>query len=165
MTWSTSLRPTVGPSRAAYSSQRLVYTSTLVSGEMDLLGSKSNQHLGSISDVMVGLLGSYSNPEIQGRLRRLSEKLERLAASDAVPRPSGRQDQRLRGGLVPKAIERVLTDSSEPMRARDIHAEVEELLGRSVPVSSVKNWLATSAQDNQARVVRLGRGRYQLVLS
>ena len=82
----------------------------------------------------MGLLGSYSNPEIQGRLRRLSEKLERLAASDSAPRPSGRQDQRLRAGLVPKAIERVLADSSEPMRARDIHAEVEELLGRSVPV-------------------------------
>jgi hypothetical protein len=51
------------------------------------------------------LLGSYSNPEIQGRLRQLSEKLERLEASDAAPCPSGRQDRRLRGGLVPGAIE------------------------------------------------------------
>jgi hypothetical protein len=40
---------------------------------------------------------------------------------------------------VPKAIERVLADSGEPMRARDIHAEVEETLGMSVPASSVKN--------------------------
>lgn len=45
---------------------------------------------------------------------------------------------KLRGGLVPKAIERVLEDSSGPMRARDIHTEVEELLGMSVPASSVK---------------------------
>ncbi len=90
----------------------------------------------------MGLLGCYSNPEIQGRLRRLSEKLERLGASNVAPRPSARRDRKLRAGLVPKAIERVLADSGEPMRARDIHAEVEEMLGMSVPASSVKNWLA-----------------------
>jgi hypothetical protein len=48
------------------------------------------------------------------------------------------------------------------MRARDIHTEVEELLGMSVPASSVKNWLAKQVQDQQLRVVRLGRGRYRL---
>ena len=110
----------------------------------------------------MGLLGSYSNPEIQGRLRRLSEKLDRLAASGAAPRPSARRDRKLRGGLVPKAIERVLGESGGPMRARDIHAEVEELLGMSVPASSVKNWLAKQIQDQQLQVVRLGRGRYRL---
>jgi outer membrane biogenesis lipoprotein LolB len=64
--------------------------------------------------------------------------------------------------LVPKAIERVLADSAKPMRARDIHAEVEEMLGMSVPASSVKNWLAKQAQYRQSQVVRLGRGRYRL---
>lgn len=113
----------------------------------------------------MGLLGSYSNPEIQGRLRQLSDKLDWLAASGAAPRPSARRDRKLRGGLVPKAIERVLADSGKPMRARDIHAEVEELLGMSVPTSSIKNWLAKQVQDGQPQVVRLGRGRYQLVVS
>jgi outer membrane biogenesis lipoprotein LolB len=64
--------------------------------------------------------------------------------------------------MVPKAIERVL-DVGEPMRARDIHAEVEGLLGMSVPASSVENWLAKQAQDPHPRVVRLGRERYRLV--
>ena len=114
---------------------------------------------------MVGLLGAYSNPEIQRRLRQLSEKLDRLAASNAAPRHSGRQDRRLRGGLVPKAIEQVLHEAIGPMRARDIHAEVEELLGRSVPASSVKNWLAKRAHGDHPRVVRLGRGRYRLAVS
>lgn len=109
----------------------------------------------------MGLLGCYSNPEVQERLRRLSEKLEHLAASNVAPRPSGRQDQRLRGGLVPKAIERVLHEARGPMRARDVHAEVEELLGRLVPASSIKNWLAKNAQGEHSRVVRLDRGRYQ----
>lgn len=111
----------------------------------------------------MGLLGCYSNPEIQERLRRLSDKLDRLAASSAALRPSARQDRRLRRGLVPEAIERVLIDSGKPMQARDIHAEVEELLGVSVPASSVKNWLAKQVEDQQPRVVRLGRGRYRLV--
>lgn len=112
----------------------------------------------------MGLLGCYSNPEIRGRLRQLSDKLERLVASDAAPRPSGRRDRRLRSGLVPKAIERVLhREAPGPIRARDIHAEVEELLRRSVPASSVKNWLAKHAQGEQPRVVRLDRGRYRLV--
>jgi hypothetical protein len=110
----------------------------------------------------MGLLECYSNPEIQGRLRQLSDKLERLAANHAAPRPSARRDRKLRAGVVPKAIERVLADSGEPMRARDIHAEVEELLGASVPASSVKNWLAKQVQDQQSQVVRLGRGWYQL---
>jgi hypothetical protein len=112
----------------------------------------------------MGLLGCYSNPEIQDRLRRLSEKLDRLVISDPTPRPSGRQDRRLRGGLVPGAIEKILHEATDPMRARDIHADVEELLGRSVPASSVKNWLAKHAQGNQPRVVRLKRGKYRLVV-
>jgi hypothetical protein len=107
----------------------------------------------------MGLLGCYSNPEVQERIRRLSEKLERLVASNAAPRPSGRQDRRLRGGLVPKAIECVLREAPGPMRARDIHAEVEELLRRPVPASSVKNWLAKHTKGDRPRVVRLGRGR------
>jgi hypothetical protein len=113
----------------------------------------------------MGLLGCYSNPEIQGRLRRLSEKLDRLAVSKAVPQRSARNDRRLRGGLVPKAIEQVLNQAAGPMRARDIHAEVEDLLGRSVPVSSVKNWLAKHAYGETPRLVRLDRGRYRLVAS
>ena len=108
----------------------------------------------------MGLLGCYSNPEIQGRLRRLSEKLERLAASNAPPRPSARVDRRLRCGLVPKAIMQVLSGSVEPMRVRDIHTEVEALLGQAVSPSAVKNWLARHTCGDQALFVRLGRGRY-----
>jgi ubiquinone/menaquinone biosynthesis C-methylase UbiE len=109
-----------------------------------------------------GLLGCYSNPEIQGRLRQLSEKLERLAASNTVPSPTARVDRRLRCGLVPKAITQVLSESVEPMRVRDIHTEVEALLSQAVSPSAVKNWMARHAQGDHALFVRMGRGRYQL---
>jgi hypothetical protein len=110
----------------------------------------------------MGLLGAYSNPEIQGRLRQLSEKLDRLAASHAAPRPSTSTYRRTRIGLIPGAIKRVLGETPDPMRARDIHMAVEELLGMPVPASSVKNWLATHTGGEQALFVRLGRGRYQI---
>jgi hypothetical protein len=113
----------------------------------------------------MGLLGAYSNPEIQGRLRQLSEKLDRLAASNPARCPSSRQDRRLRGGLVPKAIEQILHEAIGPMRARDIHVEVEQLLGRPIPPSSVKNWLARQVRYKQPRVVRLDRGRYRLAVT
>lgn len=49
--------------------------------------------------------------------------------------------------------------------SRTWHAEalwVEQLLGISVPVSSVKDWLAKQIRDRQSQVVRLGRGQYRL---
>jgi hypothetical protein len=57
---------------------------------------------------------------------------------------------------------RVLMESVEPMRARDIHAEVEDLIGQPVSPSAVKNWLAKNVQGSQPVLVRLGRGRYVL---
>jgi hypothetical protein len=106
------------------------------------------------------LVGALSNHEIQERLRRLSAKLDLLSAKGAAPRPSARLDRRLRSGLVPEAIMRVLSESVEPMRMKDIHMEVETLLGQLVSRSAVKNWLASHVQGDTALFVRLGRGRY-----
>jgi hypothetical protein len=106
------------------------------------------------------LVGALSNHEIHDQLRRLSEKLNQIAASGGRPRSSARLDRRLRSGLVPKAIMRVLGESVEPMRMKDIHAEVERELGQPVSRSAVKNWLASHVEGNNALFVRLGRGRY-----
>jgi hypothetical protein len=109
------------------------------------------------------LHGAYSNPGLRARLRRLSEKLDGLAASDAPRSPSHRQDRRLRNGLLADAIGRILIEAVEPMRARDIHAAVEDRLGYPVSFSSIKNWLATQVRGEHAPLVRLGRGRYQWI--
>jgi hypothetical protein len=108
----------------------------------------------------MGVLGAYSNHETQERLRRLAEKLDRLAASGASPRPTTRRDCRLPSGLLPEAIMQVLGDAGKPMRVRDVHAVVEQLLGRPVSPSAVKTWLARHAVGERATVMRLGRGRY-----
>ena len=62
----------------------------------------------------------------------------------------------------PEVIMRVLSASVEPMRMRDIHVEVEALIGQPVSRSWVKNWLANHVRGDQAPLVRLGRGRYCL---
>lgn len=55
---------------------------------------------------------------------------------------------------------RILSEAVEPMRVRDVHAEVEALIGQTVSSSAVKNWLAGHARGDHALLVRLGRGRY-----
>lgn len=57
---------------------------------------------------------------------------------------------------------RALTESAEPMRVRDIHAEVEGLIGQTVSPSAVKNWLAGHARGDEPLFVRLDRGRYRI---
>jgi hypothetical protein len=104
--------------------------------------------------------GALSNPEVQGRLERLATKLDQIEAGAAPPRRTTLR-RSLRVGVVPEAIMRVLADSVEPMQMRDIHAEVERLLGQSVTRSAVKNYLANHCQGEQPRLVRLARGRYR----
>lgn len=108
------------------------------------------------------LLGSLSNQKLQAQLRQLSDKLDRLAASNAKPRRSGRTDHRLRPGVVFKAILSVLSSADQPMRTREIHDAVMALLEQPVGYSSVKARLAEKAQGEAACFERTARGCYQL---
>jgi hypothetical protein len=60
------------------------------------------------------------------------------------------------------AIVQVLADRGEPMRAKDVHAAVEALVGEPVPPPSVKGALAKNVAGSSARFVRVARGRYIL---
>jgi hypothetical protein len=48
------------------------------------------------------------------------------------------------------------------MRAKEIHAAVEALLGEPVGCSSVKMALASNVSGSTRRFVRIARGRYVL---
>lgn len=107
------------------------------------------------------LVGALSNPEIQDRLRRISDKLAQVAASRARPRPSAFVPKR-RVGAVAEAISEVLSGSEAPMRMCEIHAAIGGMLAEPVPRSTVKSCLANNCQDQAGRFVRLARGRYRL---
>jgi hypothetical protein len=63
---------------------------------------------------------------------------------------------------VPKTVVQVLADQDEPMRAKDIHAAVEALLGEPVAWSSIRSALASNVSGSSRRLVRIERGRYVL---
>ncbi len=63
---------------------------------------------------------------------------------------------------MPKAVVQVLADREEPMRAKEVHAAVEALLGEPVGWSSVKMALVSNVSGSSRRFVRVSRGRYVL---
>ncbi len=110
------------------------------------------------------LLGHYSNHDLQGSLGRLAKKLAALRARGGPRRrPVACRQRARRPGWVLKAVVQVLADRQEPMRAKDIHAAVEALVGEPVPRSSVKGALASDVAGSSGRLVRVAHGRYVLV--
>jgi hypothetical protein len=109
------------------------------------------------------LTGVLSNHDLQGSLGRLAKKLRAVRVSNEPRRqPTTCRLRPRRPGWVLPAIVEVLTDRKEPMRAKDIHAAVETMLGESVARSSVKDALASNVSGESPRFVRIARGRYVL---
>lgn len=109
----------------------------------------------------MGLVGQYSNPEVEQSLTSLVEVLARLKASDVPLRRTPRRTH-ARPGWVAKAVEEVLATADQPMRGKDIRVAVERALGHPVPASSVKDCLARGVSGSIARFERVSYGRYQL---
>jgi hypothetical protein len=110
----------------------------------------------------IGLLGAISNPELQARLRLLSDKLDALASGDAKPQRSGRADRRLQGGVLLDAIVSVLSAANRPMQPHEIQAAAAALLGKPVAPSSVKTCLSAKGRSSAAAFERTDPGFYRL---
>ncbi len=104
-----------------------------------------------------------SNQDVQSSLSHLARKLARLRTSDAPPRAiSSRRRRARRPGWVRDAVVRVLADHGGPMRATDVHAAVEALLGEPVSSDSVSWVLSSDVRGPAPLFVRAARGRYVL---
>jgi hypothetical protein len=102
-----------------------------------------------------------SNPV--GPLKTLLEGPPRPPRRRAAPPPSRTIATRHpRAGRIIEAIVRVLGDRQETMRAKEVHAAVELLLGEPVRWASVKAALAANVTGPSPRFVRVARGRYRL---
>jgi len=73
---------------------------------------------------------------------------DQLAGRDTAERPAYRALRR-RQGAVLEAVTNALEDARQPLRVRDVHARVEELLGEPIPFSSVNEALSTHAGHDQ----------------
>jgi hypothetical protein len=109
----------------------------------------------------MGLAGHGSNHGLAQRTAAVAARAGSLEPDRQLD-TQVRSRLRRRWGEVRRAIETVLASAGE-LRARDIHAAVEELLGEEVSPSSVKNCLATYSGGREPSFVRVGRGRYRLV--
>lgn len=120
------------------------------------------QPLPAPTSTSIGVLEALTNQDILQRLQQLSGKLDQLASSKARPRRSRRHNRVLRPGSVLVAVTQVLVAADEPMRVHDISMAVSDLLGLPVSRSSVKNCLASKAQDEHGRFERTAHGCYRL---
>lgn len=110
------------------------------------------------------LNGALSNPLQSDKSlhfdRMVTLKSELSAREQAPGQPSQRLSRRQ--GSVCATVTDVLAIAAEPMRVRDIHKAVEELLGRPVSYSSIKEALSAHTRGGDQRFTRSRRGHYQL---
>jgi len=119
----------------------------------------SYTHLDVYKRQRVDLTGQYSNPS--GPLKLLLEAASAPQESRQRPiTPSRRRRPELRLGAVKRAVLSVVVGADEPIRARDVHAAVEQRLQRAVSYDNVRKVLAASARDPSSGVARARRGRY-----
>jgi hypothetical protein len=60
-----------------------------------------------------------------------------------------------------EAVTDVLERARRPLRVRDVHAAVEQLLGTPIPFSSVNEALLTHAKGQSGRFSRVRYGVYE----
>ena len=106
------------------------------------------------------LNGARSNPRLQVELGRLGELHAQLLA-DAGKNPPQPRPAPAKASPVLMAVTRVLEQAGQPMRAREIHAEAEQLAGQPLRRTSVKAALAAGASGPQPRFQRVRYGVYQ----
>jgi len=117
------------------------------------------------------LSGHHSNPPaaLEGLLggAYLASLVPRRGRPGSLTRPSATGNHRVgtahpRQGRIVDAIVSALRSRGEPMRARDVHAQIEVLLGEPVRLATVKATLAGNLEGPAPRFVRVSRGRYEV---
>jgi hypothetical protein len=95
------------------------------------------------------------------RLSYVAQQLRRLRASDTQPRVvRSRRKRARRPGWVLEAVQTVMAEQARPMRAPQVHAAVEVLVGESVSINSISWVLSSHSVGSGALFVRVARGRY-----
>ena len=112
----------------------------------------------------MGLRGQFSNlsETVSGLLSHSLTALDQDQEGVAVTTTAGWPDGRRKFGTVRDAIVQVLTEAGGELRARDIQACVEELLGGKVSRFSVADYLLVRSKGANPLFERTRRGHYRL---
>ena len=111
---------------------------------------------------MVGLAGQLSNPIVKTKWANLQGGLAELRTSSTPVRPSERPRAVRARGQVRDLIIHLLQKADQPIRARDIHRAVEQVLGEEVAWSSIAYCLARNDPGSEARIENIRLGLYRL---
>jgi len=120
----------------------------------------SNQDSGASGNLVSEATKALASND-RSRLSHLAQQLRRLRATDIQPRVvTSRRKRARRPGWVLKAVRTVMAEQTQPMRALQVHAAVEALVGESVSINSVSWVLSSHSVGIGALFVRVARGRY-----
>ena len=108
------------------------------------------------------LSGGLSNHDFQTIIHSLTTGEGRQASRGAKTN-AGWPDGRRKFGTVSGAIKTALTRSDREMRMKDIHAEVERLLGGAVSFQSVADFLIKNSKGPKPLFEKPRYGHYRLL--
>jgi hypothetical protein len=119
-------------------------------------------HVGLNRETLVGLSGGLSNIDLEPLLietRSLHSPIVRSRSQDSR---AGWSDGRRKFGEVSGAIKAVMAKNGAMMRMKEIHAEVEQLLGGDVSFQSVADCLLKNSKGAKPLFERPRYGHYRL---
>jgi hypothetical protein len=96
-------------------------------------------------------------------LVRLAEarRLARSLAGQPGPETQSQSHIRRRAGAVQAAVIRVLAAADQPLRAGEIHAAAQRIVGTPLSWNTVKDCLHKNARRPASPIERVGHGRYR----
>ena len=104
------------------------------------------------------LNGALSNPRLVLEIQRNTELRENLLGQTLARRAP--EVVKARAGRVYRAVETALSESAQPLRAREIHRRCEIALGEPVSRSTVKQCLFERSRGVSPKVLRVAHGLY-----
>jgi hypothetical protein len=105
--------------------------------------------------------GARSNPQAKVELVRLHELRGRLL-EEAATNPVPPRSAPARVSPVLETVTRVLEQANRPMKACEIHASAQELVGHTLRWTSVKAALAAGARGDSPSFERVRFGIYRV---
>ena len=108
------------------------------------------------------LVGRLSNRDLTALFQRLTSRDWRQADHPHPLAEGVAPDGRRSFGAVRDAVTLVLEQADRPLRARDVHQAVEELLGQQVSRGSVKAYLWNATRQARPSVLSCGKDGYRL---
>ena len=104
--------------------------------------------------------GALLNRHHQGRLAA-ARRLVRAIAGRPEPETQSQSQIPARAGAIQRAVIQALAEADRPLRAREVHAAAQELVGKPLSWNTVKDCLHKTARRSDNLIERVAHGCYR----